>query len=150
MVPINGSAIRLAPNGPELLSHEKAGRLLLDGDVILPADGATIVERRRLMMNGIMAVAVVLDSQGRLAAAPVINAQGVPVEADKDAFLAECSDAAAKAVKSSGAPRNPDRRGKSKPVSEKLEDDIRVAVRRVVREWTGKKPVTEVQIVRLT
>jgi len=150
MVPINGSAIRLAPGGPHLLGHEAAGRLLLDGDVILPADGATIVERRRLMMNGIMAVAVVLDSQGRLAAAPVINAQGVPVEADKDKFLAECSDAAAKAVKSSGAPRAPDKRGKAKPATEKLEDDIRVAVRRIAREWTGKKPVTEVQIVRLT
>ncbi|WP_439532466.1 ribonuclease J [Polymorphobacter sp.] len=154
MVPINGSAIRLAPNGPHLLGHEKAGRLLLDGDVILPADGATIVERRRLLMNGVMAVAVVLDGQGRLAATPVVNAQGVPVEADKDAFLAECAEAAAKAVRGAGA-NGAARGGKArKPQAngggDKLEDDVRVAVRRVVREWTGKKPVTEVQIVRLT
>ena len=52
MVPVNGSAIRLAPDGPKLLSHEKVGRLVLDGDVILPADGATMVQRRRMMMNG--------------------------------------------------------------------------------------------------
>ena len=26
---------------------------------------------------------------------------------------------------------------------------IRVAVRRVAREWTGKKPVTDVQVTRL-
>jgi ribonuclease J len=140
-----------------LLGHEKAGRLLLDGDVILPADGATIVERRRLMMNGLMAVAVVLDREGRLAAAPVVNAQGVPVEADKDAFLAECSDAAAAAVKGGGKPARPPRQGRGRggrgdgdaPSGDKLVDDIRVAVRRVAREWTGKKPVTEVQIVRL-
>lgn len=150
MVPINGSAIRLAPHGPELIGHEKAGRLLLDGDVILPADGATITERRRLMMNGVMAVAVVLDSNGRLLADPVVNAQGVPVEADKEDFLAECADAAAKAVNGAGKAPAPRRKGKSAPAaSEKLEDDIRVAVRRVAREWTGKKPVTEVQIIRL-
>ncbi len=158
MVPINGSAIRLAPNGPVLLGHEKAGRLLLDGDVILPADGATIVERRRLMMNGLMAVAVVLDRDGKLAAAPVVNAQGVPVEADKEAFLAECSDAAAAAVKGGGKPARPPRGGRNgrggrgdgdAPSGDKMIDDVRVAVRRVAREWTGKKPVTEVQIVRL-
>ncbi len=158
MVPINGSAIRLAPNGPHLMGHEKAGRLVLDGDVILPADGSTMAERRRLMMNGVMAVAVVLDREGRLLADPVINAQGVPVEADKEAFLAECSDAAAKAVNGGGrAPRGgrggPKGAGKAGNGNggggDKLADDIRVAVRRVVREWTGKKPVTEVQIVRL-
>jgi ribonuclease J len=148
MVPVNGSAIRLAPNGPHLLGHERAGRLLLDGDVILPADGATIVERRRLLMNGVMAVAVVLDGQGRLAAPPVVNAQGVPVEADKEAFLAECADAAAKAV-NGAAKGSPKGRKQAANGSDKLEDDVRVAVRRVVREWTGKKPVTEVQIVRL-
>jgi ribonuclease J len=150
MVPVNGSAIRLAPNGPELLGHEKAGRLLLDGDVILPADGATITERRRLMMNGVMAVAVVLDAQGRLVTQPVVNAQGVPVEADKEDFLAECAEAAAKAV--NGAAKSPPPRRKGAPAAaaaDKLEDDIRVAVRRVAREWTGKKPVTEVQIIRL-
>jgi ribonuclease J len=138
MVPINGSAIRLAPNGPKLLSHEAAGRLVLDGDVILPANGATIVERRRLMMSGYMGVTVVLGRDGRLAATPVVNMQGVPVEEDKADFLAECAEAAAAAVKKADA-KNAD----------KFAESIRVAVRRVAREWTGKKPVTEVQVVRL-
>ena len=33
--------------------------------------------------------------------------------------------------------------------SAKYADAIRVAVRRVAREWTGKKPVTEIQVVQL-
>ena len=138
MVPINGSAIRLAPNGPKLLSHEKAGRLVLDGDVILPADGVTIVERRRLMMSGHMGVTIVLGRDGRVAATPAITAQGVPVEEDKADFLAECAEAAEAAAKKGD--------GKN---AEKYAESIRVAVRRVAREWTGKKPVTDVQVVRL-
>jgi ribonuclease J len=138
MVPINGSAIRLAPNGPKLLGHEKAGRLVLDGDVILPADGATMVERRRLMMNGHMGVTVVLGRDGRVAALPAVTAQGVPVEEDKADFLTECAGAAETAAKKADAKN-----------AEKYAEAIRVAVRRVAREWTGKKPVTDVQVVRL-
>jgi ribonuclease J len=138
MVPINGSAIRLAPDGPALLSHEKSGRLVLDGEVILPANGVTIVERRRLMMNGHMGATVVLTRDGKLAATPAITAQGVPVEEDKADFLAECAEAAEAAVK----------KGDSRQ-AEKFAESIRVAVRRVAREWTGKKPVTDVQVVRL-
>ena len=138
MVPINGSAIRLAPNGPKLLSHEKAGRLILDGDVILPADGITITERRRLMMNGYMGATVVLGRDGKLAATPAITAQGVPVEEDKADFLAQCADAAGAAA----------RKGDSRQ-TEKYAESIRVAVRKVAREWTGKKPVMDVQVVQL-
>ena len=38
----NGDLIRLAPGGPEKLTEVRVGRLVLDGDVILPADGTTI------------------------------------------------------------------------------------------------------------
>ncbi len=44
----NGDLIRLAPDGPEKIGEERTGRLVLDGDVILPADGATLNERRKI------------------------------------------------------------------------------------------------------
>jgi ribonuclease J len=138
MVPVNGSAIRLAPDGPVLLSHEKVGRLVLDGEIILPSDGATMVERRRLAHNGIIAVSIVIGKNGLPAATPVVIAHGVPVEEDKAAFLAACAEAAEAAAAKSDPKRGA-------PFAEA----IRVAVRRVAREWTGKKPVTDVQVTRL-
>ena len=138
MVPVNGSAIRLAPDGPQLLGHEKAGRLVLDGDVILPADGATIVDRRRLAHNGVISVAVVVGRNGLPAATPKVSANGVPVEEDKAEFLDACAEAAEKAAAKADAKR-----------AEAYAEAIRVAVRRVARDWTGKKPVTEVQVIRL-
>lgn len=138
IVPVNGSAIRLAPDGPQLLSHERVGRLVLDGDVILPADGSTMLSRRRIMHNGYLAAVVVLDGKGKLAAEPRIIVQGLPVEEDREEFIADCVDAAEDAAEASD-PRN----------AEKFSEAIRVAVRRVAREWTGKKPVTDVEIVRL-
>src|SRR3546814_11593117 len=52
VVPKNGSVIRLAPGAHQVISHEKGGRLLLAGDVILPADGAEINARRRISLHG--------------------------------------------------------------------------------------------------
>lgn len=138
IVPVNGAAIRLAPGEPQIVSHEAVGRLVVDGDVILPADGATMLARRRLMHNGFLAATIVLDGKGKLAADPAIIVQGVPVEEDREDFVAECAEAAEQAA-ASADPRNED----------KFIEAIRTAVRRVAREWTGKKPVTDVQVVRL-
>src|SRR5215218_7480153 len=54
----NGDIIRLAPDGPAKVGEARVGRLVLDGDIILPADGTTIVERRRMAFGGLITVAV--------------------------------------------------------------------------------------------
>ena len=133
----NGDLIRLAPNGPEKLSEERVGRLILDGDVILAADGATMNERRRLATSGQISVAVALDDGDRVKGGVQLGLEGVPVEEDREAFLEEaCAAAAEAANKGAGS-------------EEKLREAIRLAVRRVATDWTGKKPVVSVLIVRV-
>ena len=132
----NGDLIRLAPGEPKKIGEERVGRLVLDGDVILPADGATINERRRIAFQGVIAVSVVLRSDGSLAADPVVRAVGVPVEEDRDDFIRDAEATAAKAVT---------------PIrdEDKLRETIRLAVRRCATLWTGKKPNVEVLVTRL-
>ena len=134
----NGDLVRLAPKGPEKIGEERVGRLILDGDVILPADGNTMNERRRAAMFGSIAVAVALDGDDRLKADVELDLQGIPVEEDREAFLAEACDAAADAVAKNA--------GKEEA---RLRDAVRLAVRRCATEWTGKKPMVSVLIVRL-
>ena len=59
----NGDVIRLAPDGPEKIGEVQAGRLVLDGDVILPADGMTMNERRKLMLHGHISVGLALSAK---------------------------------------------------------------------------------------
>jgi ribonuclease J len=138
IVPTNGTAIKLAPGEPQVIGHEPHGRLVLDGDVILPADGATINMRRKLAHSGLMLVTLVIDRRGRLATDPAVIARGVPVEEEEADFLAEAADAAAGAFGRFGLA---DER--------RLADEVKIAVRRVARQWTGKKPPTEVQLIRI-
>ena len=83
------------PDGPEKIGEERVGRLVLDGDVILPADGSTINERRKIAINGLITVALPIDGDGQLAGKPLVRPFGVPVEEDRDDFLADAADAAA-------------------------------------------------------
>ena len=134
----NGEIIRLAPGKPKKIGHAPAGRLVLDGDVILPADGTTINERRKLSLYGQMSVAVALKANGKLAGQPEVRIQGVPAEEDRDALIADASEAAAKAVsEASGGDR------------EKLREAIRLAARRVAVRYTGKKPVMDVMLIEV-
>src|SRR3982751_3443258 len=69
----NGDMIRLAPGKPEKLGEERVGRLILDGDVILPADGATVNERRRIGYGGLITVALPIGVDGELTGKPLIR-----------------------------------------------------------------------------
>ncbi|PTQ11719.1 MBL fold hydrolase [Sphingomonas oleivorans] len=137
IVQTNGDVLRLAPDGPRKIGNERAGRLILDGDVILPADGTTMNERRKISVNGFISVAVALDKKGQLLGEPAISIQGIPVEEDRADFLEEAREAAA------------DVAGEGIRDEKKLREAIRLGVRRRATQWTGKKPVVEVSLIRL-
>ncbi|MBA3054289.1 MAG: ribonuclease J [Sphingomonadales bacterium] len=127
----NGDLVRLAPGKPGKFGEVRAGRLLLDGDIIAPADGQGITMRRRLALNGIVMVA--LDHKGRAEVAGL----GLPLEEDYDAFCMEARDDVMAAVgKLKGAMRK-DR--------EAVIEAARLAARRAATRWSGKKP--QVQVV---
>ncbi len=131
----NGDVVRLAPGEPKIVGRERSGRLIVDGDIIIAADGATMNERRKIMENGQISVALALDSSGKLSGDPVMQTQGVPIEDERDEFIDEAVTAAKKATR------------KFDGDIAKLREDVRLAVRRTAREWTGKKPIVDVLVV---
>jgi ribonuclease J len=132
----NGEMIRLAPEGPEVVDHVLTGQLVLDGDVILPAGGATVNERRKIGVSGIIAVALAVGKDGKLHGTPSVRPFGVPVEEDRDDFLTDAADAAAHAYE-------------AKADREKAREAVRLAVRRCATLWTGKKPIVDVSFVEV-
>jgi ribonuclease J len=136
-VQTNGDMVRLAPDGPKKIGDVPVGRLVLDGDVILPADGGTINDRRRIAVNGTISVGIAVDRNGRAGGIPEVRFQGIPVEEEREPFMAEAVEAATEAME--GRVRDRDR----------LREDVRLAVRRVATRWTGKKPVVDVVIVQV-
>ena len=131
----NGDLCRLAPDGPQKLGEVRVGRLVLDGDVILPADGTTVGERRKLAYGGLVAVGLAVGADGALAGPPLVRPFGLPVEADRDDFIADATNSAERAFDPSKS-------------EDQQRENVRLAVRRCATAWTGKKPLVEVMLVR--
>ncbi|GGD76368.1 ribonuclease J [Croceicoccus mobilis] len=124
----NGDIIRLAPGKPGKIGESRAGRLVLDGDIIVPADGDSIVERRRLAHNGhITVILPPSDSDADI----LISAIGLPLVEDMEDFLEEAKDDISSAIaRLKGRARTP----------EAVQEAARLAVRRAARRWSGKNP----------
>ena len=129
----NGDLVRLAPGKPGKFGEVRAGRLVLDGDIIAPADGEAMVMRRRLGFSGVVMVAV--GARGRVEVAGI----GLPLEDDYAAFVEEAQNDVAKALaKLNGAAgRNRDTRIEA----------ARLAARRAAQRWSGKKPQVQVLLL---
>jgi ribonuclease J len=133
LVQENGDLVRLSPGAPKIIERVRAGRLILDGDVILPAEGETINERRKLSLHGHITVAAIFS--GKRFVQSAISYRGVPVEDERETFIDEMREAAEQAA--TGPARD----------QEKLREAIRLGVRRIATDWTGKKPVVDVMLV---
>ncbi len=136
----NGSVVRLTPGKAGVIDEVPVGRLVLEGNRVVPLEGLLVRGRQKVVFNGSAVVTVVVDGWGQILAEPQIAAVGLVDDPD-DEVIGEAIDAIWKAVDglSKGARRDDDT----------VRDAIRLAVRRVFRERLGKKPMTEVHFVRV-
>ncbi len=138
----NGNLVQLAPGKARIVEEVYTGRLYLDGDVLTPVDDGQVGERLKLSSAGHLGVMLVVDQDGRLAAAPRVTAFGLPTE---DGQLINLRKDVADAVEEAVAKLRPKQARDDVPVKEAA---LRAA-RRAVKDAIGKKPVTQVEVVRL-
>ncbi len=141
----NGDLLRLAPGPAEVVDHVHSGRLLVDGKRLLSTESDVIRARRRLMNNGVAFVTLVLDGDGELMAEPRVVAQGVFSTDDPDEEGAAALIDAAEAVRTALAalPR------RARDNDETVGEAARIAARRALNPERDKRPVVEVQVVRI-
>ena len=121
------------PTGPKKLGDEKVGRLVLDGDVILPRrrlddERAPQARRQRPGLGRGRARQATASSR----ATPRSTIEGVPVEEDR------------RGVPRRSRVRRRQRRAQGRRDRGQAARGVRLAVRRCATEWTGKKPVVDV------
>ena len=126
----NGDLVRLAPGKPGKIAQVRNGRLILDGDIISPANGEAIAMRRRLAQNGL--VIVLLAGKGHVQ----IESLGLPLEEDHDDFVTEAQQDVIKALAKMKSAQRQDR--------EAVLETARLAARRAAQRWCGKKPQVRV------
>jgi ribonuclease J len=134
----DGDVLRLGPGAPKVTDSAPVGRLVADGDRLLPINGAALAARRSMLANGTVVASLAVDASGRLLAPPQLSAPGLfDSAAEEDALarrLAEAVNGLPSAVR-----RDDDG----------LREAARGALKRAVNQGLAKRPAVEVHLLRL-
>lgn len=143
IVPNNGSVIRLAPGVPQIIDHVETGLLAVEPQRIVRADHKAIAERRKLQYSGAAHVTLALDQRGDLLMDPQITLVGLIDHGNTDELdvmsdlRVEIEDTLAD-LKEDDVQEN-----------DRIEEDVRVAVRRLLHQIFGFKPKVSVHLLRV-
>ena len=128
----NGQMLRLAPGRAEIIDEVPSGRVFLDGRVLVDSGEGSSRDRRGMGFAGLIAITLVLDQKGRVAAEPSLFLEGIP-----EAVHTPIRDAVDAATR---------RYNPKKGDDEALRENVRRAARRAAQDVWGKKPITRVEI----
>ena len=135
----DGDVLRLAPGRAEVVDSAPVGRLVLDGDRVVPFEGPVLAARRRMMFNGVVLGSVALDSAGRIVGDPRVSAPG----------LFEPDDPEAKRVVAAFAQGLAGLPAGLKQDDAALNDAARAALRRALGKRLQKRPMVDVHLLRV-
>ncbi len=142
ITPTNGEMVKLGPGKPSIVDEVPAGRLHVEGSIIVPADAESLRERRRIAGAGYVWVSIVFDG-GKLADGAEVFARGLsePSGDVADESLGSVDQAVDSALERlSSNERREDAT---------VERAIVRAVRRACEMTFGKRPLVDVAIHRI-
>ena len=137
----NGDIVKLYPGeAPEVYDKAPSGRLYLDGNVSVEEDSQSIKDRKNLSSNGYLEVTILITPKGNIHNNPVTTFRGLPIY-EKDEFLYGLEDEIEKTTRSFKLG--------SRQQESNLIDALKIACRKFTKEKTGKRPYTNINLVRI-
>ena len=137
----NGDIVRLYPGEkPEIYDKAPSGRLYVDGSVPVEEDAQSIKERKNISINGFIELTILITPRGNIHNKPLLTFKGLPIY-EKEEFQYALEEEIEKTVKTFSL--------NSKKQEENLIDALKITCRKFSKEKTGKKPLTNINLVRI-
>ena len=137
----NGDIIRLLPgNKPEIIDKAPSGKIYLDGSVNVETDSQSIKDRKNLSINGYLEITLIVSNNGNIKK-PVISYKGIPEKNEDNNFIFDMEDEIMNICRTFSMD--------NKKQQQNLIETLKQNCRRIVREKTGKKPFTNINIARI-
>jgi ribonuclease J len=137
----NGDIIKLLPgDAPKIIDKAPSGRVYLDGNINVETDSQSIKDRKNLSINGYLEITLLVTNNGKIKK-PIISFRGIPENQNNEPFIFDMEDEIFNICKTFSL--------ESKNQQKNLIETIKQNCRRIVREKTGKKPFTNINIARI-
>jgi ribonuclease J len=137
----NGDIIKLLPgNAPQIIDKAPSGRVYLDGNINVETDSQSIKDRKNLSINGYLEITLLVSNSGKIKK-PIISFRGIPENQNNEPFIFDMEDEIFNICRTFSL--------ENKNQQKNLIETIKQNCRRIVREKTGKKPFTNINIARI-
>ena len=137
----NGDIVRIFPgDSPEVFDKAPYGKIFLDGNIGVEEESKSIKERRNVSQNGHLNITVIITTQGNIHNMPIVNFMGIPI-LNTEEFKISIQDEIDKIAKSFSL--------NNKKQEENFKDALKVTCRKFTKEKTGKRPITNINLVRI-
>ena len=137
----NGDIVRIFPgDSPEVFDKAPYGKIFLDGNIGVEEESKSIKERRNISQNGHLDITVIITTQGNIHNTPIVNFMGIPI-LNTEEFKISIQDEIDKIAKSFSL--------NNKKQDENFKDALKVTCRKFTKEKTGKRPITNINLVRI-
>jgi len=137
----NGDIIRILPgNSPKIIDKAPSGRIYLDGNLSVDLDSRSIKERKNISINGYLEITLIVSKNGKIKK-PIISFKGIPESSENENFIFDMEDEIFSICRKFSL--------ESKNQEKNLIETIKQNCRRIVKDKTGKKPFTNINIARI-
>ena len=137
----DGDIVKIYPGEhPEIIDKAPSGRMYLDGSVAVGENSQSIKERKNLSLNGYLEITLILNNSGKLSK-PVISYRGIPENSFDEKIIFEMEDEIFNTCRMFSM--------KNKNQEKNLIETIKQSCRKIIKDKTGKKPFTNINIARL-
>ena len=137
----NGDIVKLYPGEkPEVYDKAPSGRVYLDGNVPVEEDSRSIKERRNISSNGFLEATIMITPKGNIHNKPLVTFKGLPVY-ENDEFIYGLEEEIERTVKTFSL--------NNTKQQDNLIDALKITCRKFSKEKTGKKPLTNINLVRI-
>ena len=138
----NGDIVQIHPGEkPHVVDKAPVGRMYVDGNVSISEDSQTMKERKNLANNGYLEVMIIVNNKGKVVKKPIISFKGLPIESQNDDFIFDLEDK----IKKTSRTFSLNNTKQENILIEKLKKNCR----KLVKEKTGKRPYTNINLVRV-
>ena len=138
----NGDIVQLFPGDkPKITDKAPVGRIYVDGNISVGEQSQSIKDRKNLSFNGFLEITIIINGIGSIVKKPIISFKGIPTNEENSNIIFDLEDKIQNICKSFSL--------NNSNQEQNLIEALRINCRKTVKEKTGKKPYTNVNLVRI-
>tara|TARA_B100000686_G_scaffold50806_1_gene54562 strand:+ start:11 stop:484 length:474 start_codon:yes stop_codon:yes gene_type:complete len=137
----NGDIVKLYPGKkPEVHDKAPVGRLFVDGNISVDEEAQSIKERKNIASNGYIEATILVTPKGNIHQRPILTFKGLPISENEE-FIYGLEEEIESITKTFSL--------NNRKQEVNLIDALKIVCRKYSKKKTGKKPFTNINLVRI-